>query len=141
MPAITQQDSNGLQRVVRFNITAAEIVALGASTTGTITLPFNLPPKAIVSQVSVWNGGTAAATLTSLTATVGDSGDNDRYFAAQSVFAANAGLTQNGQSAATNASATAVTALTMLFTGNADLDGLTGLTNGVNVTIWYMETV
>lgn len=123
----------------RVRISAAEVVALGASTTGTITLGVNLPAKAAVLNCSAFNGGTAAATLATLTITIGDAGDDDRYLAAQTVFAANAGLHRIGQAAVTNASATADTALTCLLTGNANLSTTTGLTDGIVVTVEYKE--
>lgn len=121
----------------KVNITAAEIVALGASTTGTITTAIVLPPKAVVTRAAAYNAGVAAATLATLTVTIGDSGDDDRHLAAQTVFAANAGLHRVGQAATTNQSATANSVITLLFTGNANLSGLTGLTDGVDIIIEY----
>lgn len=124
---------------IKCNISAAEIVALGASTTGTISLPFTLPPKACVLSVGAFNAGTAAATLTTLTVQVGDAGDPNRYLDAQTVFLANAGLHQQGVDFNTNASATADTTITVLVTGNANLSGLTGLDDGVDVFLNYIE--
>lgn len=123
---------------VKFNISAAEIVALGASTTGTVTLPFALPPKSKVVSVGAFNAGTAAATLTSLTAQVGDAGDPNRYLDAQTVFLANAGAHSVARDLA-GASNTADTTVTVLFTGNANLSGLTGATDGVDIILNYIE--
>lgn len=121
-----------------FKITAAEIVALGASTTGTITLPMSLPPKAKVISAQAYNNGTAAATLTTLTVKIGESGDDDRYMEAQTVFAANAG-DHAAPDTDSPASATADTPIEVLFTGNANLSTLTGLDDGVNIGLTWIE--
>lgn len=139
MATLTGQITGWPIKQARFNITAAEIVALGAGTTGTVVLPFSLPPKAVVVSCAAYNAGTAAATLASLTVTIGDAGDDDRYLAAQTVFAANAGLHRVGQAAVTNASATVNTPITCLFTGNAGLNTLTALSDGVTIIINYVE--
>lgn len=139
MPTLELETRQASTVKKRVRVSAAEIVALGAAVSGTITLGVNLPPKAVVVNASVFNGGTAAATLTTLTVTIGDAGDDDRYLLAQTVFLANAGIHSFGQQANTNASATADTAITCLFTGNANLSTMTGLTDGVVITVEYKE--
>lgn len=121
-----------------YTITAAEIVALGASTTGTITTLISLPAKALVIGAGVRNNGTIAATLSTLTAGVGWSGNGSALIADQTVFAANAGIYRipEWQSAP---SLTTETSITVLFTGSGNLSGLTGLSDGVTVTIAYIE--
>lgn len=121
-----------------YTITAAEIVALGASTTGTITTLISLPAKALVIGAGVRNNGTIAATLTTLTAGVGWSGNGSALIADQTVFAANVGIYRipEWQSAP---SLTTETSITVLFTGSGNLSGLTGLSDGVTVTIAYIE--
>lgn len=123
---------------VAYKITAADIVALGASATGTITLAFNLPPKGLIMACGIKNGGTAAATLSTLTATLGYSGNASAFIGDQTVFAANAGIHRIPEYQQ-HASLTADTPLTMLFTGSGNLSGLTGLNDGVIVTIAYLE--
>lgn len=121
-----------------YTITLAEIVALGASATGTITTTIELPARALVVAAGVRNNGTIGATLTTLTAGVGWSGNGSALIGDQSVFAANAGIYRipEWQSAP---SLTAPTNITVLFTGSGNLSGLTGLTDGVTVTIAYIE--
>lgn len=123
---------------VKYNISVSEVTALGASTTGTVTLGFNLPPKSRVLSVGAFNAGVAAATLTTLTVQVGDAGDPNRYLDAQTVYAANAGAHSMARDLA-NASNTANTAVTVLFTGDANLSTTTGLTDGVDIIINYIE--
>lgn len=121
-----------------YNITAAEVVALGASATGTITTQIELPAKALVVAAGVRNAGVACATLTTLTAGVGYSGNASAFIAYQTVFAANAGIyrTPEWQSAP---SLTASTTVTVFLTGSGNLSGATGLTDGITVTIAYIE--
>lgn len=120
-----------------YNITAAELVALNA-TTGTITTTIVIPAKAVVLMAGIRNAGTAAATLTTLTATVGYSGDASAFIGEQTVFAANAGIHRIPEDQSTP-SMTANTNVTAFFTGNATLANLTSLTDGVTVTIAYIE--
>lgn len=120
-----------------YNMTAAELVALNAAT-GTITTPIVIPARAVVVKASIRNAGTAGATLTTLTATVGYSGDASAFIGAQTVLAANAGIDRIPESQQA-ANQTAATNVTVFFTGNATIAGLTSLTDGVTVTIDYIE--
>lgn len=122
-----------------FKITLAEIKALGnTATSGTITLPMSLPPKSKVLSAFAWNNGTAGATLSTLTVKIGDAGNDDRYMEAQTVLAANAG-DHAAPDTDTPASATADTPVTVLITGNADLNTLTGLDDGITVGLTWIE--
>lgn len=121
-----------------YNITAAEIVALGASATGTITTTIVVPAKAVILMAGARNAGTAAATLTTLTAGVGWSGNAVALLADQTVFAANAG-TNRVPEWLESPSMTANTNISVLLTGSGNLSGLTSLTDGVTITIAYIE--
>lgn len=127
-------------RTVKQTISASEIVALGASTTGTIALgpSFDIPAGAMVVRATVANGGTAAATLATLTAQLGDSTDADQLIAAATVFAASA-IAGGVPAAAFTSTPAAITALELLLTGDANLSTLTGLDDGLVVTVSYLE--
>lgn len=126
-------------RTARQLITAAEIVALGANLTGTIVLApvLGLPAKARILDIIIRNQGNIAATLATLTAQVGDSSDPNRYVLDGTIFAADAVV--GGIPADVFGSQTVDTPLEILFTGNANLGTLTGLTDGVVVEINYIE--
>lgn len=121
-----------------YNVTAAQLVAIGASATGTITTEIVIPAKAVILMAGARNGGTVGATLTTLTVGVGWSGNASALIGDQTVFAANAG-THRIPEWLESPSMTAATTITAFFTGSGNLSGLTGLTDGVTITIAYIE--
>ena len=122
-----------------YTITAAEIVALGASTTGTITTPIVVPARGLVVAAGIRNNGTVGATLTTLTAGVGYSGNASAFIGSdQSVFAAKAGIYRIPEWMSAP-SLTADTNVSVFLTGSGNLSGLTGLSDGLTVTIAYIE--
>ena len=126
---IDRSSAPGIVRAKAF-ITAAEVVALGASTTGSLDL-WTVPVGAIVLTASVRNGGTAALTLTTLTASLGITGTTDLFMAAETVFAANA-IAVTGVAVATEAIAATVAAKAVVveFTGSGNLSTMTGASPG-----------
>lgn len=137
---LTKSDAWPVRRA-KVVIPVADIVALGAAVSGTITLTgiLSLPPKAKVLSAGIFNNGVAAATLATLTAEIGDAGDDDRYLAGEpTIFAANAG-TITAPTTDGAASNTADTVITVKFTGNANLSTLTGLTDGVALYMSWLE--
>ena len=119
-------------------ITAAQVTGLGASTTGTITLNLEVPAKAHVLSATVRNNGTAAATLATLTAQLGDATDADQLIAAATVFAADA-VAGGVPAAAFMSDPAADTTLALLLTGDANLSTMTGLTDGLIVEVNYID--
>ena len=120
---------------LRADISAAQIVGLGANTSGILDVG-TLPAGAIIQGVSVFNKGVAALTLASLTATVGTNvADHDNIKGAQSVFAADAGSA--GPGLVTTPHLAAATLVRSVITGNANLSTLTGLTNGIAIVMKY----
>lgn len=115
---------------------AADIVALGASTTGELALG-SLPPGAIPMGASVANLGTIAASLTTLTASVGTTaGSFVDLHAAGDVHAADGG--EAGPTLEGFVYPAVLTPVLVQFTGNANLSTLTGLDDGVKVVLKYM---
>lgn len=122
---IDRSEGGGVVRAMAF-ITAAEIIALGASTTGELSL-WTIPKGATVLSASVLNGGTAALTLTTLTASIGITGTTDLFLGAETVFAANA-LAVTGVAVATEGigASIAAKAVVVEFTGSGNLSTMTG---------------
>lgn len=131
----------GLVRATAF-ITAAQIVGLGASTTGEISL-WTIPAGSVILMARVKNGGTAAATLATLTASLGITGATTAIMAAETVFAANANAT-TGVAVATQGiyAETAAKAVTVAFTGDANLSTMTGgAPGGWRVDMAWIEPI
>lgn len=118
---------DGLVRV-RTLITAAEVVAIGASTTGSVALGYIVPAGSYITRVRCQNGGTVAATLATLTMGVGDAGDVDEMLDEGTVHAANASVETAPllPFAAKDATWTPVAS----FIGDANLSTLTGASPG-----------
>lgn len=126
---VKKDEGSGIVRATAF-ITAAEVVALGASTTGELSL-WTIPAGALILHARVRNGGTAALTLNTLTASLGITGATTAIMAAETVFAANANA-QTGVAVATQAiyCETAAKAIVVEFTGDANLSTMTGASPG-----------
>lgn len=128
-------------RRLRKTFTAAEIVALGATTVGRLSMGQTLAAGALPIAMFSRNLGDAAATLETLTVgVVQGSGISSLFISAQSVFAATAaGLAPVTSGTNTDDRFDFYSAWTphVQFTGNANLSGLTGLANGVEVTLLY----
>lgn len=123
-------------------ITTAEIDALGASTTGELSL-WTIPKGATVLSASVLNGGTAATGLTTLTASLGITGTTDLFLAAETVYAANA-LAVTGVAVASEGigASVAAKAVVIEFTGNGNLDTITGgAPGGWRVDMCWIERI
>lgn len=132
------KDASGLVRATAF-ITAAEIVALGASTTGELSL-WTVPAGSQVLKARVRNGGTVFATLATLTASLGINGATTGFMAAETIFAANANA-ETGVSAAQSIYAESSNRATVVeFTGDANLSTATGgAPGGVIVDMEWIE--
>lgn len=120
---------SGVRRMKAF-IKASEVVALGASATGEIGL-WTVPQGATIIHASVRNGGTLVATLTTLTASLGINGATTAILGAETVHAANA-IAITGVAVASEGiyASTAARAVVVEFTGNANLEGMTGASPG-----------
>ena len=118
---------DGLVRVRTF-ITAAEVVAIGASTTGSVALGYIVPAGSVLTRVRCQNGGTLAATLTTLTMGLGDAADPDEVLDEGTVHAANAAV--ETAPLLPFVAKTAAWTPVASFIGNANLDGLTGASPG-----------
>lgn len=130
-----QEFEDGLVRI-RAHITAAEVVALGASTTGEVSIA-TVPAGAYITRARVENCGVAAATLSSLTASLGENGDTEALLAAATVFAANA--TVETAPVSNVLAKTAAYDVVCEFTGNANLSTMTGAGGGFNVFLEYRK--
>lgn len=138
---IDRSAGGGLVRAKAF-ITAAEIVALGASTTGELSL-WTIPAGSVIVAARVKNGGTAAATLATLTASLGINGATTAIMAAETVFAANANAT-TGVAVATQGiyAETTARAVVVEFTGDANLSTMTGgAPGGWRVDMAWIEVI
>ena len=116
-------------------IDLADITALGATTTGQITIG-DLPLKARIIRNYVLNLGSAAATLATLTASIGHTTFVEQL-AAGTVFAADAAVETLAVEPVP--SYTAATTLKIEFVGDANLDTCTGLANGIEIIVDYVE--
>lgn len=132
----TKKLKNGLN-VIRGDFRLEDVTGLGANTTGSLTVGV-LPKGAIPIAHRIVNKGTAAATLSTLTATIGtESSTFANIAAAQTIFAANAGGV--GAPKATCPNLTAETTVKTLLTGSGNLSGCTGLDDGFFIEVWYID--
>lgn len=138
---IRRDPISGVVRATAF-ITAAQIVSLGASTTGEISL-WTIPKGAVILAASVTNGGTSFATLSTLTASLGITGATTAIMSAETILLANANAT-TGVAVATQAiyAETAAKAVTVEFTGDVNLSTATGGSpGGVRVDMAWIERI
>lgn len=140
MPQVNKMLSDdGRTTFIRFRITTAEVVAIGAATSGQIALGFTIPANAQIRRAFVKNSGAVAATLATLTASLGTAGGSyTDIIAANTVHAANA--TSEDLAATKRLTvAAASTEIKVEFVGNADLGNLTGAANGFDGYVEYHE--
>ena len=133
--------TSGVVRATAF-ITAAQIVGLGASTTGEISL-WTIPAGSVILMARVKNGGTTFATLSTLTASLGITGATTAIMAAETILLANANAT-TGVAVATQGiyAETAAKAITVEFTGDVNLSTATGGSpGGVRVDMAWIEPI
>lgn len=131
-----RDSDSGLVRF-RKHVTLADIVAMGAAATGTVSL-LTLPVGAYVEQVRVQNSGAAEDTLTALEVGIGVTGNVEGLKAAADVKAANAVSQVAPVDAFYAASATKALIATFDSTSE-DLDTATGLEGGVDIYLVYRE--
>lgn len=132
---------SGIRRMKAF-ITLAEVVALGASTTGEISL-WTVPQGATIIVAQVRNGGNAALTLSTLTASLGINGSITSILAAETIFAANA-IAITGVAVASEGiyASTAARAVVLALEGSGNLSTTTGLTpGGIIVDMAWIERI
>lgn len=121
----------------RVHITASDVVALGASTTGDIALGVQMPIGAKLQRVRVSNAGDAVLTLATLTLSVGDASMPAELLAAATVFAS--GAVGEAAPLLQFTAQTGVYPFVVRFTGNANLDTLTGGLGGFDVLLEWTE--
>lgn len=124
----------GVQQV-RANITLAQIQALGANTTGSVSLGESISSGGYVITSSVVNNGTAAGGggVTGVTAQIGD-GTAQLTAQSGSIFAAG----QPQVMLPTNEASGGTLAVTLVATGG-NLGDMTGPDTGLDITILYVE--
>lgn len=136
MPTIESTVEGAIQRR-RVHITAAEVVALGAATSGEITLGVTMPVGAKLIRARISNAGDAAATLSTLTASLGDAADSDEMLVHATVFAA--GAVNETAPVLPFAAQTAVYPFVVEFVGNANLSTMTDADGGFDVLLEWTE--
>lgn len=119
---------------LRADFSLADIVGLGASTTGDLSVG-TLPIGATPISASIFNGGNIATVLTTLTASVGTDGSQINLHAAADVHGVSFG--ESGPALEDFPYVLAPIDCRVEFTGNANLSTLTGLDDGVTVVIKY----
>lgn len=132
----TKKLKNGMN-VIRADFVLADVTGLGSSDTGSLTVGV-LPKGAIPVACRLVNGGGAATTLSTLTASIGtESSTFANMRAAQTIFAANAG--SSGPTLGTFANLTAETTVKTLLTGSGNLDTCTGLASGFFIEVYWIQ--
>ena len=134
---IIRGKEDGKIQTARFHITAADIVAIGAATSGEIDLGFSLPAGAVLLRSQIENAGDAAATLTTLTASLGTTSSVTDILAAATVFLS--GATVETAPVDPLVAKTAAYPLYVGMVGDANLDTMTDLLGGLNVNVAWIE--
>ena len=136
MPTI-EDTIDGVTTRRRIHITTAEIVALGAVTAGNIDLGVVLPIGAKMTRVRASNAGAIVTGLATLTVSVGDTAAPEEQLAAATVFAS--GAVAETDPVTPFAAQTATVSLIARFTGDANLDTMTGAEGGFDILLEWSE--